>query len=88
VLGEDDIGFSNEDELSRTFPDCEIGAMPPFPRLWRLPSVLDPCFDEEADLCFNAGNHAEVVRMAFAEFYRLAGPFTHEGCVHTQQIHA
>jgi hypothetical protein len=34
------------------------------------------------DMVFQAGNHHEVVRMPFAEYRRLAGPFASVSTLH------
>ena len=61
-------------EFSREFPDCEPGAMPPFGNLFGLDVYVEPHLAEDAEIAFNAGNHTEVVRMAYKDFERLAHP--------------
>ena len=61
-------------EFSREFPDCEPGAMPPFGNLFGLPVYVEPHLAEDAEIAFNAGNHTEVVRMAYKDFERLTQP--------------
>jgi len=61
-------------EFSREFPDCEPGAMPPFGNLFGLPVYVEPHLAEDAEIAFNAGNHTEVVRMAYKDFERLTRP--------------
>jgi Ala-tRNA(Pro) deacylase len=61
-------------EFVRDFPDCEPGAMPPFGNLYGLEVYVEPHLAEDAEIAFNAGNHTEVVRMAYQDFERLAHP--------------
>ena len=61
-------------EFSREFPDCEPGAMPPFGNLFGLEVYVETHLAEDAEIAFNAGNHTEVVRMAYKDFERLAHP--------------
>jgi len=82
AIGKRAVAFASEEEILRLFPDCEVGAMPPFPHLWSMPGILDASFDEHEAVYFQAGNHHEVVRMSFEDFRRLAGPFTHEANLH------
>jgi len=70
------VQHATEEELRRWFPDCEAGAMPPFGHLYGIPMVLDDCFADEPEIHFQAGNHHEIVRMRYADFARLARPFT------------
>ena len=82
VSGRKRLELATEGEILRVFPDCEPGAMPPFGNLYDLPIFLDACFAHEEPIIFQAGNHHEVVRMPFAEYERLAGPFTKVACLH------
>jgi Ala-tRNA(Pro) deacylase len=77
-------GFRLEDEqeLSLIFPDCELGAMPPFGALYGLPMYLDPCLLKADDVFFQAGNHHEVVLMKRREYQQIAGPFLTRSCLH------
>ena len=61
-------------EFIRDFPDCEPGAMPPFGDLFDLEVYVEPHLAEDAEIAFSAGNHREVVRMAYKDFERLAHP--------------
>jgi len=82
MTGRRGITMASEDELRRLFPDCELGAMPPFGKLYDLPAYVDACFWDEDTFYFQAGNHHEVVRLAFADYERVAGPFAGEYHLH------
>ena len=66
--------LAEEWEFVRDFPDCEPGAMPPFGNLFGLEVYVETHLAEDAEIAFNAGNHTEVVRMAYKDFERLAHP--------------
>ena len=74
--------LEKESELKRLFPDCEVGAMPPFGKLYGLAMYVDACLAEEEDIWFQAGNHHELVRMRFRDFARIAQPFYAKACLH------
>ena len=74
ALGFAQARLATEDELANLFPDCELGAMPPFGNLYGLAVYLDATLAVEPSLAFNAGNHHEVVHMSTAEFRRLVSP--------------
>ena len=82
VTGRLGVQLENEDELLRLFPDCEVGAMPPFGHLYHLPMYVDPCLLEDVDIFFQAGNHHEIVLMRTVEYRRVARPFEVRGCLH------
>jgi Ala-tRNA(Pro) deacylase len=74
ALGLTQARLATEDEIARIFPDCELGAMPPFGSLYGLPVYLDSSLAGEPAIAFNAGTHREVIHMSTAEFRRLANP--------------
>jgi Ala-tRNA(Pro) deacylase len=82
ATGRSGLRLATEAELERLFPDCEVGAMPPFGSLYELRVYLDPCLEKDRKLYFQAGNHRELVEMDLAEYRRLAHPVTGRPCVH------
>jgi Ala-tRNA(Pro) deacylase len=73
LLGLSYIRLANETELAELFPDCELGAMPPFGDSCDLPVVVDAGIAGDF-IAFTIGTHRDVVRMSFADFQRLARP--------------
>lgn len=76
--------LATEHEMSWLFPDCEVGAMPPFGRLYDMEMYVDSVFHDHDDIWFQAGNHHEVVRMSFGDFRKAAGPFSGEYTLHRE----
>lgn len=74
ALGLTQARLATEDELARLFPDCELGAMPPFGNLYGMAVYLDGALAGEPLLVFNAGSHREVAHMSTAEYRRLVSP--------------
>ncbi|HEY6952573.1 MAG TPA: YbaK/EbsC family protein [Bacteroidota bacterium] len=72
------VGLATEEELAVFFPDCEVGAMPPFGKLYALPVVVDKALTEDVDIVFNACTHTQAVKMKFADYERLVRPITAE----------
>ncbi len=63
-----------EPEFSDSFPDCEVGAMPPFGVLYDLPVYVDEMLTKDDEIAFNAGSHRELVRLSYKDFERLVRP--------------
>ncbi len=63
-----------EREFANTFPDCELGAMPPFGTLYGMPVYVDEELAGDDEIAFNAGSHKELVRMAYDDFEQLEHP--------------
>ncbi len=84
VTGRTGMHLEDERELRRLFPDCEVGAMPPFGPLYGMPMYVDPCLLREGDIFFQAGNHHEVVLMRCEEYEQIARPFYSGSCLHRE----
>jgi Ala-tRNA(Pro) deacylase len=67
-------GLATEQEFSSLFPDCELGAMPPFGSLYNLPVYVDESLAADEAIVFNAGTHRDAIRMRYDDFVRLAKP--------------
>ena len=73
-LGAKAVRLSTEAEFTSRFPECEIGAMPPFGNLLGLPVVVDPALAKDEHIYFNAGNHVQTVRLKYSDFTELVKP--------------
>jgi Ala-tRNA(Pro) deacylase len=82
VLDKSSVSLVPEEEIKVLFPDCEIGAMPPFGQLYGMPIYVDKCFPKAGEFAFQAGNHHEIVRMSYAHYERLARPAVADFCRH------
>ena len=80
--GRTSLRLASEDELARLFPDCELGAMPPFGALYGLPTLVDPCFREQRTFVFQGGSHDELVEMLYADYESLARAGVAGSCLH------
>jgi Ala-tRNA(Pro) deacylase len=85
VTGKHKLSLASEEEIGRLFPDCEVGAMPPFGNLYNLPVYIDACFPRTREFVFQAGNHHEVVRMDYDDYGRLISPSVGEFCLHERE---
>jgi len=73
-LDAENISLASETDFYKLFPQCELGAMPPFGNLFELTTYVAPCFGMEQSIAFNAGSHAEVIQMRFADYIELIKP--------------
>lgn len=74
ALGLAEIRLATEEELAKLFPDCEIGAMPPFGPLFGLPVYIDSRLAEQEVIALNGGAHRDELRMTYDELVRLTDP--------------
>ncbi|MBI4876487.1 MAG: YbaK/EbsC family protein [Acidobacteria bacterium] len=74
TLGYQRLRLATEAELAELFPDCELGAMPPFGNLFGLSVYVDSRVAGEETIAFNAGTHRDVVLMRFQDYRNLVQP--------------
>jgi Ala-tRNA(Pro) deacylase len=74
VLKADAVRLAREEEFASLFPDCEVGAMPPFGEQYGVPLYVDRTLSTQAQLAFPAGSHREIMQVAYADFERTAQP--------------
>lgn len=74
ALGASEIALATEAEFTSLFPECEIGAMPPFGNLFGLRVYMDPALEKDETIYFNAGNHQQTVRLKYKDFKELVKP--------------
>ena len=68
------VALANEQDFQDRFPECEVGAMPPFGNLYGLDVWVAARLAEDEEIAFNAGDHTELIRMAYRDFDRLVQP--------------
>ena len=74
ALGVPDVGLATEDEIARLFPDCEVGAMPPFGSEYGLETWVEQHLAADEEILIPAGTHEDSVLMAWKDYERLARP--------------
>jgi Ala-tRNA(Pro) deacylase len=74
ATGASQVALASEAEFQGRFPDCEVGAMPPFGNLYGLPVLVAAPLAEMPEIVFNAGTHTELMRLAYRDFARLVQP--------------
>jgi Ala-tRNA(Pro) deacylase len=72
AMAKKEIRLANEKEFKNIFPDCEVGAMPPFGNFYDLPVYVASALSEDKEIVFNAGTHIDVIRMSYSDFEKLA----------------
>lgn len=68
------IYHPTERAFKKHFPDCEVGALPPFGNLYGLRVYADTSLAAKKEITFNAGSRLGLVQLAFSDFKRLAKP--------------
>lgn len=74
ALGAKEASLAHEHQFADVFPDCEVGAMPPFGNLYNVPVYVDESLSEDNEIAFNAGSHRELLRMAYSDYRDMVNP--------------
>jgi Ala-tRNA(Pro) deacylase len=74
MLGSDQARLAYESEFGDLFPDCAPGAMPPFGNLYGVSVYVDPALAAQDVMVFRIGTHQHSMKVAYADFARLAQP--------------
>ena len=74
ITGSEQVRFVAEEKFKDRFPDCEIGAMPPFGNLYGMEVFVAESLAQNEEIAFNAGSHEEIIKLAFDDFERLVHP--------------
>ncbi|SRR6266851_3495991 len=56
VLGVTEVRLAEEQEFAATFPNCEVGAMPPFGNLYGVDVYVDQTLADDETIVMRAGN--------------------------------
>lgn len=74
VLAAHEVRLACESEFAPLFPDCEVGAMPPFGNLYCVPVYVDELLANNDEIVIQAGTHRDSIRLRYFDFARLAQP--------------
>jgi Ala-tRNA(Pro) deacylase len=73
-IGGAKVELAAEADFRDQFPECEVGAMPPFGNLYGMPVYVEERLAEDDEIAFNACTHTELIKLPFADFVRLVEP--------------
>jgi Ala-tRNA(Pro) deacylase len=81
------VRLASEAEMLGMYPECELGAMPPFGPIYSQRVFVDVSLVGDPEIVFNAGTHTDAVCMHYNDFAEVvkptvgtfARPFQHGG---------
>ena len=66
--------LASETEFTKLFPQCELGAMPPFGNLYNQDVYVEESLTADETIAFNAGSHAELIQLHYSDYAKLVKP--------------
>jgi Ala-tRNA(Pro) deacylase len=73
-LGAGEVELASEKDMSQLFPDCELGAEPPFGNMYGITTIMDKTLSHDKYLLFQAGKHDQAVRISLNDYETLVHP--------------
>jgi Ala-tRNA(Pro) deacylase len=73
IVGQD-VSLESEEKFESLFPDCAVGAMPPFGNLYGVPTYVDKSLAEEDYIVFEAGTHTEAIKVSYCDYEKIVKP--------------
>jgi Ala-tRNA(Pro) deacylase len=74
AVGAQRVTLAQESTFKDRFPECDLGAMPPFGNLYGMAVYVADSLTEDEEIAFNAGSHTQLVKMSYRDFERLVQP--------------
>ena len=74
ALGVSEIELAHEEQFEDQFPDCEVGAMPPFGSLYNLSTYIDRTLSEQDTIAFPAGTHTDTLVVRASDYLECEKP--------------
>lgn len=68
------VELAGEQDFKNLFPQCDLGAMPPFGNIYGMDVFVEEGLREDEMIAFRAGSHEELIEMAYKDFERLVKP--------------
>ena len=68
------VSLDQDREFKSLFPNCAIGAMPPFGNLYGLPTYVDRDLAEQDYIVFEAGTHTDAIKMSYHDYEKIVKP--------------
>jgi len=74
ALDAGEIQLADEKEMAKLFPDCELGAEPPFGNLFNMPTLMDDTLGKDGFIVCQAGKHDQALRINLQDYEKLVHP--------------
>ena len=81
MLGMNTVELATEKECGARFPDCELGALPPFGSRYGMKTIIDESLMRDDEIVFEGNTHSQAIRMKVKDYMALenatVGSFSH-----------
>ncbi len=81
-LGAHRVQLATETDCGRYFPDCELGALPPFGSKYGMRTLVDKSLLEDEYIVFEGNTHHDAIRMRCDDYVAIESPIVTEFAKH------
>ncbi len=74
IYGTENMRLAKEDDFKDKFPECSVGAMPPFGNLYNIDVYVDATLADDEYIVIPSGNYTESIRLKYQDFANLVKP--------------
>ncbi len=68
------VSLDSEMEFKSLFPDCALGAMPPFGNLYDVSTYVDKSLAQEDHIVFAAGTNTDAIKLSYLDYEKIVKP--------------
>ncbi len=68
------VRLASEYELAHLFPNCQLGAEPPFGNLYNMPTLMDNSLSPDDYIVFQADRHDTAIQMRMKDYCKIVKP--------------
>ena len=80
------VSLDSEQDFKPLFPDCAVGAMPPFGNLYSVPTYVDKSLSQEEYIVFEAGTHTDAIKLSYRDYEKIAKPRVEDFAIKIQPM--
>lgn len=84
LIGEP-VRLEAADDFKWLFPDCALGAIPPFGNLYGLSTYVDRSLARNEEIVFSAGTSTDSIRLAYVTYREIVKPLFGRFSVRAQE---
>jgi Ala-tRNA(Pro) deacylase len=85
VIGQG-VSLDTEQEFKSLFPDCAVGAMPPFGNLYDVPTYVDKSLSGQDYIVFEAGTHTDAIKLSYRDYEKIVKPQVEDLAIKIQPL--
>jgi Ala-tRNA(Pro) deacylase len=68
-----DLRMASKEEVKQ-ITNLEVGSIPPFGSLFKIPTYVDQKLGDNEEIVFNAGLHTKSIKIKYSDWLKLENP--------------